>query len=117
MANLKRDEAVGAAHDEHEHEHEHEHPGVKTYVLVGVALAVLTALEVSVIFIDALAPVAIPLLLVLTLAKFLLVVMYYMHLKMDDKLFSWVFLAPTVLAVFVVVALILLFRVLPQFHG
>jgi cytochrome c oxidase subunit IV len=88
-----------------------------TYVVVGIALAILTALEVAVIYIPALDSVVVPILLVLTSAKFALVVMFYMHLKMDHRIFTWVFVAPGILAVFLVVALIVLFRVLPQFHG
>lgn len=102
------------SHDTHD---AHEHPGTMTYVVVGIALAILTAMEVAVIYIPVLSPVVVPILLVLTTAKFALVVMFYMHLKMDDKVFTWVFVAPGVLALFVVIALILLFRVLPQFHG
>jgi cytochrome c oxidase subunit IV len=94
---------------------EHAHPGTMTYVVVGVILAILTALEVAVIYIPALDPVALPILLVLTTGKFALVVMYYMHLKMDNPLFTWVFIAPTMLAVFLIVALVILFRVLPQY--
>jgi cytochrome c oxidase subunit IV len=105
------------AETEHDTHHEHEHPGNMTYVVVGIALAILTALEVAVIYIPALSAAVVPILLVLTTAKFALVVMFYMHLKMDDRIFTWVFVAPGVLAVFLVIALILLFRVLPQFHG
>ncbi len=110
MANVER----SAGHESHEG---HGHPGVMTYVVVGIALAILTALEVAVIYIPPLAPAVIPILLVLTTAKFALVVMFYMHLKTDDRIFTWVFVAPGVLAVFVVAALIILFRVLPQYHG
>jgi cytochrome c oxidase subunit IV len=112
MANEARDTAVTEA------EHgKHAHPGVRTYVVIGVLLAVLTAMEVAVIYIPALDPVTLPILLVLTAAKFALVVMFYMHLKMDHTIFSWVFVAPMLLAVFMVVALVILFRVLPQFQG
>ncbi|NIT63094.1 MAG: hypothetical protein GWO39_04655, partial [Gammaproteobacteria bacterium] len=54
-------------------------------------------------------------LLVLSGAKFALVVMFYMHLRFDSPIFSGVFVAPLMLAVLVVVALIVLFHVLP--HG
>jgi cytochrome c oxidase subunit IV len=108
---------VGAGQDAGHHPEGHEHPGVMTYVVVGIALAILTALEVAVIYIPALSSVVVPILLALTTAKFALVVMFYMHLKMDDRIFTWVFVAPGVLAVFLVVALIVLFRVLPQFQG
>jgi cytochrome c oxidase subunit IV len=117
MANAKRHETVDATiHSEAGHD-EHAHPRNMTYVIVGIVLAILTALEVAVIYIPALSAVVVPILLVLTTAKFALVVMFYMHLKMDNPIFAWVFVAPMALAVFLVVALIILFRVLPQFHG
>jgi cytochrome c oxidase subunit IV len=112
MANEERDTAI----TETEHG-KHAHPGVMTYVVIGIILGVLTAMEVAVIYIPALDPVALPILLVLTAAKFALVVMFYMHLKMDHAIFSWVFVAPMLLTVFLVVALIILFRILPQYQG
>ena len=93
----------------------HAHPTWKTYVLIGVILTVITAAEVAVFYIPALRPVLVPILLVLSGAKFALVVMFYMHLKFDSKVFSAVFLAPFTLAVFVVVALIVLFHLLPAY--
>jgi cytochrome c oxidase subunit IV len=115
MADMERQAQV-ATSETHNPEG-HEHPGTMTYVVVGIALAILTALEVAVIYIPALDSVVVPILLALTSAKFALVVMFYMHLKMDNRIFTWVFVAPGILAVFLVVALIVLFRVLPQFHG
>jgi cytochrome c oxidase subunit IV len=115
MANVERQDPV--ADTGHQTEEGHEHPSNTTYVVVGIALAILTAVEVAVIYIPVLSPVVVPILLVLTSAKFALVVMFYMHLKMDDKVFTWVFVAPGVLALFLIIALILLFRVIPQFHG
>jgi cytochrome c oxidase subunit IV len=114
MANVDRQEAV--VKNGHEAD-DHAHPGTMTYVVVGIILAILTALEVAVIYIPALSAVALPILLVLTTAKFALVVMYYMHLKMDNPIFTWVFVAPMMLTVFLIVALVILFRVLPQYHG
>ena len=104
----------GAAEaDGHAAEHEHDHPGAMTYLVIAAILTVITALEVAIFYIPALESVIVPLLLVLSAGKFVLVVMFYMHLKMDSNIFSWVFLAPMALAVFLVVALIMLFRVLP----
>jgi cytochrome c oxidase subunit IV len=114
MANVDRQEAAGNTGHEAD---DHGHPGTMTYVVVGIVLAILTAMEVAVIYIPALSSVAIPILLVLTTGKFALVAMYYMHLKMDNSIFTWVFVAPMMLTVFLIVALILLFKVLPQFHG
>lgn len=89
------------------------HVGWRKYAMIGVILAIITALEVAVFYIEVLAPVLVPVLLVLTAGKFFLVVLYYMHLKMDDPIFGRVFWAPLFLAVLVVIGLILLFHVLP----
>jgi len=96
----------------------HEHPGWKTYLLVALVLGVITAGEVAVFYISALRPVLVPTLLVLSTAKFALVVMFYMHLKSDSPIFTGVFLAPLALAVvFVIIGLIVIFRVLPTYEA
>ncbi len=91
------------------------HPTWRFYVTIGLVLTVITAAEVAVFYIPALRGVLVPILLVLSGAKFALVVMFYMHLRFDSPIFSGVFVAPLMLAVLVVVALIVLFHVLP--HG
>jgi cytochrome c oxidase subunit IV len=93
----------------------HEHPGPRKYLLIMIILGVLTALEVAAYETAALKQVLVPILLVLTTAKFALVVMFYMHLKFDSRIFSWVFVAPLILAVSVVVSLIILLQWLPIF--
>lgn len=95
--------------------HEHDHPGPGTYLVIALILTVLTALEVAVFYIPALHVALVPILLTLTTGKFSLVVLFYMHLKMDDRIFAGVFVAPLLLAMFLVVALIMLFRVLPAY--
>lgn len=99
-------------------EHElHEHPGVGTYVVIAAVLGILTLMEVGVFYIDALDSLLLPILMVLTTAKFVLVVMFYMHLKMDSRIFTWVFAAPLALAMFLVIAMVVLFKVLPLYAG
>ena len=93
----------------------HDHPSWKFYALIGVILTVITALEVWVFYIEALAGVLAPLLLTMSAAKFVLVAMFYMHLKMDSRIFTGVFVAPMALAIFLIVALIMLFKVIPSF--
>lgn len=95
--------------------HDQEHASIKTYVLIGLVLTIITAAEVAVVYIPALAGVLAPLLIGMSLGKFILVVMFYMHLKFDSRLFTGVFVAPLILAIAVVVSLILLFRVLPAY--
>jgi cytochrome c oxidase subunit IV len=92
---------------------EHGHPGAKTYIVIAVILAIITAAEVAVFYVPALESVLAFLLLTMSAAKFILVVMFYMHLKFDSRVFSGVFLAPLSLALFMVIGIVLLFRVLP----
>jgi len=94
----------------------HAHADWKTYVLVGVILTAITAIEVAVFYIPALHGVMIPILLALSATKFFIVVLWYMHLKYDSRIFWRVFFAPLSLAVLVVIGMVLLFKVLPRFR-
>jgi cytochrome c oxidase subunit 4 len=100
---------------EHHDAHEAGHMTWKGYVVIGVILTIITGIEVAIFYIPALASVLIPTLLVLSAAKFVIVVLYYMHLKSDSPIFSRVFFGPMVLAVLVVVGLLILFKVLPGY--
>jgi cytochrome c oxidase subunit 4 len=91
----------------------HATPGF--YWAIGGILTVITAVEVAIFYIPALAGVLVPLLLTLSAAKFVLVVMFFMHLKYDSKVFTLLFLSGLVLATFMTVALIILFQVLPNY--
>lgn len=89
---------------------EHEaHPGERTYVKVAVILAVVTALEVAVYYIDALSELLVPILAVLSIGKFAAVVGYFMHLKFDDRRFTWVFLTGLLIAASIVAAVAAMF--------
>jgi cytochrome c oxidase subunit IV len=94
-------------------EHTHSHPTWKTYVVIGVILTAITGVEVAIFYIPSLKNVLIPALLVLSAAKFFIVVQFYMHLRFDSKIFGRVFWAPFFLAILVVVGMIILFKVLP----
>ncbi len=64
----------------------------RTYVMVAIFLAVMTALEVSVSYTkDALGPFHDWLLIVLMAIKFFVVCFYFMHLKNDPKMCQRVF--------------------------
>ncbi len=73
------------------HGGEHHHPGVKEYVEIGVILAVLTAIEVGLYFAPVPRAIAVPALLALTAAKFVLVVLWFMHLRFDSRWFRRLF--------------------------
>lgn len=94
-----------------------DHPTWRFYVMIGLILTVITAAEIAVFYIPAMRSVLVPILLVLSGGKFALVVMFYMHLRFDHPIFSGVFVAPLMLAVLVVVALIVLFHVVPRGLG
>ena len=66
---------------------DHAHPTPKQYVHIAIVLAVLTALEVSTYFLD-FGPIAIPMLIVLMVVKFLYVAGWFMHLKFDSPIFK-----------------------------
>jgi cytochrome c oxidase subunit 4 len=90
------------------------HASPAFYWAIGGVLTVITAIEVAIFYIPALAGVLVPSLLALSAAKFLLVVMFFMHLKFDSRIFSGLFLAGMVLAMFMTTALVVLFKVLPS---
>lgn len=91
----------------------HGHPGVGTYLTVAAVLTVITLVEVGVFYVPSIrhGPLLAPLLLTLSAAKFTLVVMFYMHLKSDHKLFTAIFTIPLLVAIGVGVALLFLFGV------
>ena len=98
--------------DEHPHAPtEHAHPGAKEYLAIAVILTVITAVEVAVFYIPAMHPALVPVLLTLSALKFTLVAMFYMHLKFDSRLFSWLFAVPLTIAALVILALMRLFGV------
>jgi caa(3)-type oxidase subunit IV len=67
------------------------HPDARTYVTVGVILGVVTLIEVAVYYIDALSGALLGILMVLSALKFLMVVLWFMHLRFDSPLFSVLF--------------------------
>ena len=94
---------------EHEEEQAQEHPTTATYLQIAAILTVLTLVEVGVFYVPAFGLVLAPLLLLMSATKFVLVVMFYMHLKNDSKLFTFILSAPLLLAAFLGVALMFLF--------
>ena len=81
----------------------HAHPTDALYVKVALILAALTALEVSTYYVD-FGPLFLPVLLILMAVKFVIVVLFFMHLRFDSKLFGRVFWSGLLLALSVYVA-------------
>jgi cytochrome c oxidase subunit 4 len=86
------------------------HPTSGDYFKIAIVLVIITLIEVGIFYIEQLGRWMIPILLVLSSGKFALVVMYYMHLKFDNKIFTYMFIAGLVLAISVIMALITLFE-------
>ena len=90
---------------------EHHHPGWSTYWKVALILTLITIGEVWMYYVPAIVAsrAFVPLLLVLSALKFGIVVMFYMHLKYDHKLFRALFTGPLFIAALTLIALMFLF--------
>ena len=95
-------EPPAAAEDLSADEYGEGHHGAtdKQYIIIAAVLAGITALEITLSYVDV-GPIFLPALLILMVAKFLTVVSYFMHLKFDNKIFSFLFYLGLVLAVLV----------------
>lgn len=96
----------------------HDHPTLSVFVKIAILLAIITAVEVAIYYIPALEGVLVPLLLVLSAVKFVYVIWYFMHLKYDDKLLTFIFIAALIvsIAVFIGLAAIMAFDNPTVFH-
>jgi len=88
---------------------EHAHPPHGEYVKIAAVLAVLTAIEIAISYID-IGPAFIPALMVLMVIKFALVVLFFMHLRYDAKIFGRLFWAGVGCAVAVYIVMLTTFR-------
>jgi cytochrome c oxidase subunit 4 len=85
------------------------HPTPATYFKVAMILSVITAIEVAIFYITPLSYGIIPILAVLSIGKFALVVLYYMHLKFDSRIFTGMFFFGMMVAIGVTFSLMALF--------
>jgi cytochrome c oxidase subunit IV len=97
--------------DEHGAEHgaDHAHKSNRFYIQVAAALALITAVEVGLYYLN-IGKLFMPALLILMVVKFITVVSVFMHLKFDHKLFSYLFYSGLFLAVGVYIAALMTFR-------
>ena len=91
--------------------HAHPHPTWSTYKWVALVLVVITVIEVWVYYIPEFVAsrLFVPSLLIMSAAKFAIVVMFYMHLKYDHKLFRALFTGPLIIAMLTIISLLFLF--------
>lgn len=85
------------------------HPGPGTYAVVAVILTVVTLIEFGAFYWEAVQPILVPMLLVLSAVKFALVVMFYMHLKFDSAVYTRLLASGIVVGAGVLLALMGLF--------
>ncbi len=88
---------------------EQAHISSTVYLIVGGFLIVLTAMEITVAYIHALRPVMVPILLVLAVAKFALIAMFFMHLRYEKWIVNTMFVFPLTIALGVFLSLMGLF--------
>ncbi|HVA58237.1 MAG: cytochrome C oxidase subunit IV family protein [Gemmatimonadaceae bacterium] len=90
---------------------EKEHPTWSVYWKVAVILTLITMAEVWIYYIPSFVAshLFVPTLLILSAVKFAIVVMFYMHLRYDHRLFRALFTGPLIIAMTTIVALLFLF--------
>jgi cytochrome c oxidase subunit 4 len=101
-----------AHHPAAEPHKEAHHPGAGVYIWVAAILAVVTLVELLIIYMPIGRAVMITILLALSAAKFYTVAMFFMHLRYDDKLFSIIFGGGIALTIGILTALFALFGII-----
>jgi len=96
------------------------HATVKTYNNVAIALAIITAVEVTSLYIPGIPnPVLVISLLAMSAIKFFLVVGFFMHLRYDHQVMRALFVGPLIIAIAIIMAIMALFSaflLLPRPH-
>ncbi len=77
---------------------ESHHPGDAEYIRIGLTLGAITAFEVALFYIEIERALLIPILVIASAAKFVIVMSFFMHLKFDSKLFTVIFVTGFALA-------------------
>ena len=91
------------------HDNEHsKHPSTKKYLIIAIILFVITAIEFLIILPESMQGSALAFgpLVLLSVAKFYIVIMFYMHLKFENPLLTKIFYGGLALGTLVGIALI-----------
>jgi len=99
LADYRKQQGTDAKPDATDAHGDQGHPSALQYIQIGLILAFITAVEVALYYVDIGRTPLILALLVLSALKFVLVVLWFMHLKFDNRLFSTLFVAGIVLAI------------------
>jgi cytochrome c oxidase subunit 4 len=92
----------------HGHDADHAHSD-KRYWGIALALAIITGMEVGLTYMH-IGKLFLPVLLILMVIKFLTVVFEFMHLRLDNKMFKYLFYSGLLLAIAVYVAALATFK-------
>ena len=96
--------------DAHGHDAGHAHFGFNDAIKIAVILAVITALETATHWTNFSSSIEDPAVVIMMIAKFVIVVAYFMHLKFENKMFTYLFVAGVVLAICVYIVTLLTFN-------
>jgi cytochrome c oxidase subunit 4 len=112
--------AAHGSHPGHVESHGGGHATVKTYLLVALVLAIITAIEVATLYIPGIPNVLLVVsLLIMSAIKFVLVVGFFMHLRYDHNIMRTFFIGPLIMSICIILALMALFSafiLLPRPH-
>ncbi len=106
----------GIAHAHHEEGHGDGHSSEGMYVRIALILAVITAVEVVIYYWPSARFILVPALIVMSIAKFLAVVGYFMHLKFDSPIFRVMFFSGLILSLGVFLAMLAMFWTATTYH-
>ena len=101
------------AHGTVDAEHAHAPTSSKLYIRIAIILAIITFTEVAVSFLPnagVIGVIEVAALLLLSITKGALVVMYFMHLKFDSRWFSFLLISGMLGATLLMLACLALFR-------
>lgn len=93
-------------------DHGQEHLTSADYIRIALVLVAITTIEVAIYYVNWFhtSGALVPTLAILSIAKFIIVISYYMHLKVDDRRYTYIFVCGMVVAVAVIAALVALVR-------
>lgn len=95
-----------AVHGPGEAAHEETHTSNRTYIQIAIILTIITFIEVVIYYVPSVRPLLVPALIILSLAKFVMVVGFFMHLKFDHRLYRFMFAAGLAVTLGVYLALL-----------
>ena len=91
--------------------HAGRHPSAKEYIRIAIILAVITAAEVAVYYMEGAREFLIPLLFLFSFIKFSLVVLWFMHLRFDSRTYARFFVMGLAGAITLYLVVLLTFKV------